>query len=81
MAAADTQEKQRKRAAAEQAHANPRKWLALIEQEIKDKDNQAALAEWDKFVAAYPAYKISDKLRADIESLRAQIPAKPDAGK
>ncbi len=72
------QEAQRKLALAEKAHTDPRKWLALIEQKIKDKDNQAALAEWDKFGAAYPAYPVKDALRAAIKDLRAQAePAKP----
>jgi hypothetical protein len=52
------------------AHGDPREWLALIEREIKEKQDEAALAEWDKFIAAHPAYKVKNKLRAAIKALR-----------
>lgn len=64
---------------AELAHADPIKWLALIEQKLKDGDNKAALAEWDKFLEAHPAYPVKDELSAKIKALRQGDPAKPTA--
>jgi hypothetical protein len=55
------------------AHSDPAKWLAMIKLKIKQKDNLAALAEWDKFCLAYPAYPVADKYRARINALRAKI--------
>jgi hypothetical protein len=63
----------------DRAHADPRKWLARIEQEIKDKHDEAALAEWDSFVAAHPSYKVNYKLRAAIKALRDRQAPQPQA--
>lgn len=65
----------------EDARPDPRKWLALIEQDIHDRQDQAALAEWDKFVAAHPAYKVKNKLRAAIKALRDRQQSQPASSK
>jgi hypothetical protein len=65
--------------AIEAAHADPVKWLAYIEQKLDARDDTAALAEWDKFLKAHPAFSVKDELSDKIKAARErQHPPNPD---
>ena len=65
--------------AVEAAHADPVKWLAYIEQKLDARDDTAALAEWDKFLKAHPAFSVKDELSDKIKAARGrQHPPAPD---
>lgn len=41
-------------------------WLVKIERLLKENERPQALAEWQKFRAAYPDYPVPDKLAANF---------------
>ncbi|WP_228895990.1 hypothetical protein [Pseudoduganella aquatica] len=49
-----------------QGEIPPQAWLQKIEELLKQNESGAALAEWRKFRAAYPAYPVPDKLSSNF---------------
>jgi hypothetical protein len=49
-----------------QGESPPQAWLQKIEDLLQKNERGAALAEWRKFRAAYPAYPVPDKLSSNF---------------
>jgi hypothetical protein len=49
-----------------QGEIPPQAWLQKIEDLLQKNERGAALAEWRKFRAAYPAYPVPDKLSSNF---------------
>lgn len=49
-----------------QAQLTAPAWLQKIDELLQKKERGAALVEWQKFRAAYPAYPVPDKLAANF---------------